>query len=80
VNSPNEPQMCILGDGKIALRKVGKKGYCADHHAEAYAEARGTKNVPIRQLLDDVEEPEFLGPNWRPPRSAFETVKRRAAR
>ena len=65
MNSPNEPQTCVLGDGKIALRKVGKKGYCADHCAEAYAEARGAKNVPIRQLLEDVEEPEFLGPTWR---------------
>jgi hypothetical protein len=75
MNSPNEPQTCSLGDGKIALRKVGKKGFCTDHYEDACIEARGAKNVPIRQLLEDVEEPEFLGPVWRPPRSAFEAAK-----
>ena len=85
MNSPNEPQTCVLGDGKVALRKVGKKGYCEDHEAEAYAEARGAKNLPVRELLEEVEEPEFAGPTWRPPRSAFDgfstaTSARRAVR
>jgi hypothetical protein len=73
VNSPNEPKVCCVCDKGPALRKVGKKGFCSAHYDAACREASGAKNVPIRQLLEDAEEPEFAGPGWRAPRGFDES-------
>lgn len=34
-----EPEVCCMGDGRRALRKVGRRGYCASHIEEAWSDA-----------------------------------------
>lgn len=45
-----EPETCCMGDGRRALRKVGRRGYCADHIEQAWRDAAkvntGTKLPP----------------------------------
>jgi hypothetical protein len=57
-----EPKTCCIC-GKPATRKVGKRGYCTPHEAEARADAVG--KVPTRPK--NYEEPVYPGPRARQP-------------
>lgn len=51
-----EPQFCCFEDGKVALRKVGRKGFCTAHMEEAWAAARSVNNGFVM-----IEESDVVG-------------------